>query len=375
MKKSVSIQRLKLETFKGIRQVEVSFDESLTILLGTNGVGKTSIIQALLSCLCAVWQTHPKFQHIVFSLPGDSVYHSAETSRLHVELNDPAPLNWTFSFTITSGQDVLVPDELGLLRDYTGEMHFEYDLPLIIYYTQDRGSDRSFRFMTEPLVAVSETSNRQTSLETTASSLTEFTSWFFEREAIEGQEMREHGDPHYQAPELKVLRQLLNHFSGFSRIRSRRSYFILTKNDIHLMFESLSGGEKVFLLLVLDLARRLIVAAPNTSFSEMRGLVFIDEVELHLHPVWQRNVLPTLMSIFPSCQFIVTTHSPQVVGSVESKHVRMLSIDEKGLVEVSVPAATRGRDTNFLLQGVFETTESESDVVQLIGSYTISKKF
>ena len=55
---------------------------------------------------------------------------------------------------------------------------------------------------------------------------------------------------------------------------------------------------------------------PDTTVFD--ALVLIDEIELHLHPRWQRSVIPNLEKTFPNCQFIVTTHSPQVLDSVYS---------------------------------------------------------
>jgi predicted ATP-binding protein involved in virulence len=77
--------------------------------------------------------------------------------------------------------------------------------------------------------------------------------------------------------------------------------------------------------------------------------VLIDEVELHLHPGWQRRVLDDLRRTFPKLQFIVTTHSPQVVASVSRSQVRLL--DNNKLV-ASEPFV-QGRDTNELLEDVF----------------------
>ena len=364
-----SIQRLKLDNFKGISRIEMRLEDSLTVLIGANGVGKTSVLQALLASLCMIWQRSPLYEDVVFQLPEDCVHKNARSAAFQVEITDPSVHSWTFNLYIGSENDVMIPIKIGRIHEFIDETNFDFGLPLLVYYAQDRGSARTLSMLTEPFASVTATINRQTSLDTTASSLTEFTSWFFEKEAIEGQDIRRLSDATYQGPELQVIRELLRNFGSFSDIKSRRNAFLISKREIDLTFGSLSAGEQMFLLLVLDLARRLMVANPDSKLSELRGIVCIDEIELHLHPAWQRDILPTLRRIFPSCQFIVTTHSPQVIGSVEAKHVRVLSIDENGCVEVSQPKATKGRDTNYLLQGVFETSESESGVVQLISDF------
>jgi len=79
------------------------------------------------------------------------------------------------------------------------------------------------------------------------------------------------------------------------------------------------------------------------------ALVLIDEIELHLHPKWQRDVLGRLQKIFKSCQFVVTTHSPLVLGEVEARCVRFLEFDN-GKVISTIPAEAYGMDANRILQ-------------------------
>ena len=131
-------------------------------------------------------------------------------------------------------------------------------------------------------------------------------------------EIRQRQNLAYADPELVAVRNLLKQLDGFAAIRSRKPpdkserTLFLEKDRANIPFESLSGGEQAFFLLAADLARRLMLAAPSpyTTLEDAPGIVCIDEIELHLHPAWQRKILKTLMKTFPACQFIVTTHSP-----------------------------------------------------------------
>ncbi|PZW47192.1 putative ATP-binding protein involved in virulence [Pseudomonas sp. URIL14HWK12:I3] len=120
-----------------------------------------------------------------------------------------------------------------------------------------------------------------------------------------------------------------------------------------LFLEQLSDGERGLIALVFDLTRRLAVANPNSEnpIAEGGALVMIDEVELHLHPKWQREVLPRLRDTFKNCQFVVTTHSPQVIGEVEARCVRFLEYVD-GNVSVSIPTEAYGVDSNRILQEI-----------------------
>lgn len=89
------------------------------------------------------------------------------------------------------------------------------------------------------------------------------------------------------------------------------------------------------------------------------GIVLIDEVELHLHPRWQRKFIPWLLETFPNCQFVVTTHSPQVLGEVEADAIRVLRASDDGSVEGWTPDATKGRDSNYILLHVLGGAERD----------------
>ncbi|KKK59484.1 hypothetical protein LCGC14_3033920, partial [marine sediment metagenome] len=85
------------------------------------------------------------------------------------------------------------------------------------------------------------------------------------------------------------------------------------------------------------------------------AIVLIDEIDLHLHPSWQRMVVPKLTKVFPSCQFVISTHSPQVLGEVKGGHVRRLFQDpEKGLC-VSIPKQAFGLNSSEVLEELMES--------------------
>ena len=85
-----------------------------------------------------------------------------------------------------------------------------------------------------------------------------------------------------------------------------------------LSLNQLSGGYRIVLALAADLARRMAQGNPHMDDPlQSKAIVLIDEIELHLHPAWQQRILSDLMRTFPNAQFIVSTHSPQVLTTVE----------------------------------------------------------
>ena len=130
-------------------------------------------------------------------------------------------------------------------------------------------------------------------------------------------------------------------------------------DDGHMVpWAELSDGYHVFIALVADIARRAVMLNEFEGAeapARVEGVVLIDEIDLHLHPGWQRVALPCLDEAFPRLQFVVSTHSPQVLSSAENRQVRRL-VDGK-LQEEGVFVS--GRDTNAILRDHMNTDDRD----------------
>ncbi len=116
--------------------------------------------------------------------------------------------------------------------------------------------------------------------------------------------------------------------------------------------ELLSDGIRSMLAMVGDIAYRCIKLNPHFGIEAAKkttGVVLVDEVDMHLHPRWQQLILGQLREAFPCLQFIVTTHSPQVLSSVSSESIRIIS----GSKIYSAPPGTEGAEASRLLKRVF----------------------
>jgi predicted ATP-binding protein involved in virulence len=126
---------------------------------------------------------------------------------------------------------------------------------------------------------------------------------------------------------------------------------LIEKRKETLDVRQLSEGERGVLSLVLDLAKRL--SQLNNSAADPlasgEAVVLIDELDLHLHPKWQRTIVKRLTNTFPKCQFIATTHSPQIVAAVKPEQVLLLTCH--GTVAAS---RTLGMDSNWILRHLME---------------------
>ena len=365
------VRSLKIQNFKAISKLDIRLDDSLTLLAGVNGIGKTSVIEAFLGTVTAAWNWLARPGEMPrFSPSGDLLRYGAQDGRIEFDLaiGRDVRVAWTTPVKRDRLEDakLLEHDEMRkLLRRIS-------PVPLVVSYSQDRiGGLESGRNLPRSKT------NRAAALDATSRALSDFENWYFEKEGDEAREAKERGDLAYSDPEVHAVQEVLKKVAGGSTsLRSRkpdgsmdRMLFLRKEGGSEIPFESLSGGELAYFLLAVDLARRLLLEFPDRVLADAPGFVCIDEIELHLHPAWQRQILTFLMDLFPRCQFVVTTHSPQVIGSVAARHVHLLSSDSMGSIDVTEPVASKGRDTNYVLAGIMDTPEQDPLVDDLFEEF------
>jgi predicted ATP-binding protein involved in virulence len=125
-------------------------------------------------------------------------------------------------------------------------------------------------------------------------------------------------------------------------------------DGVPLPYTALSDGYRAFLSWTGDLLYRMVESCPTgIALEDFAGVVLVDEVDLHLHPAWQREVTHRLASAFPCLQLVLTSHSPLVLGSVRHHQVRVLR-SEGGKATVTIPSEpTWGRTPDQLLASPF----------------------
>lgn len=119
-------------------------------------------------------------------------------------------------------------------------------------------------------------------------------------------------------------------------------------------FENLSDGQRAVIGLVADIARRMCLLNPQLGTEvtvETAGVVLIDELDMHLHPRWQRIVTQGLKAAFPALQFIVASHSPQVLGELPPEEIILLRPEGP-----SHPQVSYGMDSSRVLEEIMGAT-------------------
>ncbi|MBL8680290.1 MAG: AAA family ATPase [Myxococcales bacterium] len=375
------VARLSMHNFRGFANTTVNFHPQLTVLVGTNGSGKSSLLSALYALTHALYRRSLSGEIAPRGWPQGNQILESDFFDTTNELRIDGELAWLngerveASLTaqkragvVTEELDASTPQQTEFLRALAESYDRGEAVPLTVLY----GTQRTRRaIFGDAQLTVTPDSRPPPALpvwmnafrperSVTGFDFSRLSEWFRSREDLENQR-RARVDAGYRDPVLELVRRTLNGFFESERVEFDREVEKLTfvRGGRVLTEAMLSEGERALLALVGDLARRLSFAVKDAaSFDTTRALVLIDEIELHLHPSWQRAVLPRLIEVFPSCQFIVTTHSPQVVSSVDASSVFVLHNGEV----LPVASPTEGRDTNAILRSVFGVPERPLEV-------------
>lgn len=369
----MKIDRVKLEGFRGIQAIDISMNSQLTVLTGANGAGKSSVLDALAILLS--WAV-ARIRHAGGSgrtISEQDIHNREIQTVIRAEASQLESFSWQLVKSRTGHSRTDANTELRALSDFAkdlqkkiSESNEQCNIPIFAYYPVNRAVlDIPLRIRQSHTFGLLEAWDESL---TSAANFRSFFEWFRNREDLEN-ENRKYLDQlikpdNWQFPDrqLEAVRQALEAFlPEFTSFSVRRNPLRMTvlKRSQEIRIEQLSDGEKCLIALVADLARRFSIANPMLSNPlEGEGIVLIDEIDMHLHPGWQRMVLPNLMNTFKNCQFIVSTHSPQVLGEIDAEQIRILHQDDKNRIRLSVPQQSRGLSSNEILDELMQPLTS-----------------
>jgi predicted ATP-binding protein involved in virulence len=390
MADAMRIEKLTLKNFRGIEDLTLDFSSSrTTVLLGVNGAGKSSGLDAIAIMLANEITAISRY---AFSPPSANnfdpiasqrwpnpldIKDGCETGEILVSLNfqnQAADLKLDLKSTSWKSTEATFEDRgteqfwsqiVRRLRENANS-----SVPVIIYSPADRrvsaiplGSPEEYKF------------DQLTAYDNAISPKTEFLAffeWYRAREDLENEGLRTdsaHRDNQLEAVRNAVYRMLPPGFTNLRVSRSPMLAMMISKGGQDLNVHQLSDGEKCMLAMVGDIARRLAIANPSLEDPLIGdGVVLIDEIDLHLHPRWQRAVIPGLEGTFPNLQFIVATHSPQVLSTAKEATVYLLFVIA-GSIQAKKLQAPYGRDTNTILEELMNVDERPPEVKDRILKY------
>ena len=388
------VHQLNLANFLGFEQIELQFEPDVNVIAGVNGVGKSGILQALAVLFSRALPEFTPSTVRPLSFTDEDIYHdkpSLEASAIFIVADQQCHMGaqrlrddgdsgdqwnsfWQKAYETKATVRPMTFSEMLSARTSTGNLEAGKEeigqalrtlkerpyQPLCIYFSPKRqllGRPKSL-----PKPAPFEPRGAyQFALDDRDVNLREFMYWFRWQEL-----QARKGEPHAKRM-LATLREVVTRFvPEFKDLRiddKPTLRFLVEKNDILLALNQLSDGERGLLAVIFDITRRLAIANPHLDdpIAKSKAIILIDEIELHLHPTWQRQVLQRFTETFKNCQFIVTTHSPQVLGEVEHRCIRYL-LHEDGKIVAWTPPRSLGLDTSRVLEEIMDAKARNAEI-------------
>ena len=369
------VTRLKLANLRGIKAAEFHFQPGFNLIVGINGVGKTTVLDALGVCLSAMTKVanNLRGRFKAFSVDDIRIGADALTVDCGVRIGEREHNLLLHKPRVTSTPQKAkagMPREQ--VHDTPERMHFfAGDMPVAVSGGKLGGRPLAVLFSTNRAVP-----SRRAARKGVASGgitvafadafakrelrLSEFGAWLKVQESMRSE--RPAAGHVLAACDDAVARFLPGY--GNLRIGSEDNPQLwINRDTTTIPVRQLSDGERGILALVLDLTRRLAQANPELTepASKAEAVVLIDEIDLHLHPKWQRQIVHNLTASFPRCQFIATTHSPQVIGEVTHDRIQIIASGE-----VYPPKHSFGVDSSRLLEEIMGTASRTQKVAALL---------
>lgn len=330
------IDFLELIHFRNIQSEKISFEgKKFVALIGDNGSGKTAFLEAITKAFAPVLRAVNGEAVKQCDLANNDIKHGASGVAITVgmELGDEKFV-WTnkrrrssrvpFEEAIESKEQG--QNDLKRLKQKYADCVVNEALPLVLYY----GTDRIIREVPKRgHIKSFEVTDALNNCFDNANYFRDFYDWFKTEEDIELRGLRDNRK--YKNPRLDCVRAAIERMiKGYHnlRIELSPSRMLLTNDEgMDLQIEQLSGGYKAVLSVVADIAKRLSIANPHSlNPLEEEAVILIDELDLHLHPKWQKTIVEDLKRTFPNCQFIISTHSPFIIQALSASELYDMSV-------------------------------------------------
>jgi predicted ATP-binding protein involved in virulence len=374
----MQIHEIQFTNFRAFESFRMDFDPRATVIVGRNGTGKSTILDGIAIALDAGWLNFShEFQRRVRRRDGRLVVVERQgiVTAEHVfpiVMNVVANQNgehieWSVEHELSGGRTITSSQNTESSRN---ALYREVSrgapvlLPVIAHFRTGRlWRDNALRVQDRTWDGPDEFASRTWGYHgalTAGADRKGLQQWMAWREADrvqrlaqaieEGKDTRDVKSPQLEAVATAAA-TCLEGAKRFYYSANHRELRIDFENGPPIPFRILSDGQKNIIAVAADIAWRAAQLNPHLGSNvalETPGIVLIDELDLHLHPAWQMRVLDDLMRAFPKVQFIVTTHSPQIMSAAPPNSVRILDAGHA----VRRVDRLRGRDTNSILEDV-----------------------
>lgn len=352
------LKKVRIENFRIIDNCEIEFDEQFNLIIGNNGTGKTSILEAitvgLSGFIAGIHEVKPiKFNkediRMKTELTGEGSYHITYMTptkvQCTVEVQGNEVIEWERSLTSYKSSRVTTPKNVTrYAQSLIDDSHSV--LPILSYQSAGRMWSQKREKWKDAFKENFSRSIGYMDCMATESNMKLLTNWCKRMDYIEYKEEK-------KILEYEVVRKTVGKFISILEERDLESTITYDKRIEELVYDTgeeripvrlLSTGYRSIVGMVADIAYRMAVLNPNLGseiVDKTDGIVIIDEIDLHIHPKWQWLIVNALIQTFPAVQFISTTHSPIVISSCKDK--KIISLYDMDMTTINVEMGVKNQ--------------------------------
>lgn len=377
------INTLELTNVRGFTHAKLEFQPGFNLIVGINGVGKTTVLESLRIVLSQVLPNiavsknqKDNFNEYDIQIDKDSLLIDSKFTFLEKNFSIVIPKNRetikinnsddfrhnAFSLVDNTTIENYIPEGTisNSSTDFTKVDFYKLgkeniksaNQPLGIYFSSHRSLTNQEKPTKSQTVGGQATAFADALNDKREFAIRLYADWLLAQEALSEEDKRIERKITFLK---EAIYNFIPEFSDLKVIKNHRgeNTFSIKKAEKEFSIQQLSDGERSIITLVVDIARRLTIA--NTTLENpLKGdaIVLIDELDLHLHPKWQRSVVSDLERTFPNCQFIATTHSPQIIGEVKAEAITIIDRNQKS--EVYKPNVAFGMDSQRVIEELLE---------------------
>lgn len=336
------LKQVTIENFRGIEDMTLAFQPGINLLIGGNGVGKTTVLEAIVAGLGACFKDIPAASAVSIK-PTDvrqelQVVDGSPSVRYHTPVR--------ISCEMQIGDQVYAWSRVRKDESVSGRASIEYPgkAPRIADWFRNAANDMGqilpvLNYQSIDRVANSRRSDFSSSTKQLNDRRCGYTGCFdpvlddkFIRKWCYAMMRKRDSSPRYDLFREAVGKVMARMDESntipdidFSEEFGTDGDFVYAHQGSPLPISFLSAGYQSSVWMVMDIAFRALQLNPGIrDLNEIRGVVLIDEVDKHLHPKWQWNVLNALHDTFPNIQFIITTHAPIVIASCRNAAIQSI---------------------------------------------------
>lgn len=401
----MKIKKLYLKNFRCFEETKIDFNTDYTIFVGVNGAGKSSILNAIQNLLYPITEASrldlrnsgtsaPKIISVSSILKETDI--TTKTKQMGSIFNKELQYPMILKSIFQKSEDIEIPLEYTLnkshinnymetapLIEYVRDLQNQITknektiLPVIAYYGTKRQWDKKEQENIDDILFMPQMNGYTNALSAEPFNITKMRHWFSrmllisrKKPVLEFEAVRNAiANCYKEIDDREELKKVEIDYDAEKEDIEIQMYF---EDKIEILpLSYLSDGMKSILAIVSDIAYRMATLNPNLLgdvIKETDGIVMIDEIDMHLHPSWQRKIVNSLTKTFPKVQFIFTTHSPTVLTYVPKENIKIIS--NGNIFDTNIN--TYGRDVNSILREIMHSKIRPSETQKILDDFSDS---